>query len=156
MIILVVCTIITSTHEIYTTNIKHTNMSKINENESPTTAAIKLIGGKWKLCILWQLSQKKMRFGELQRAVGDITQQMLSKQLKEMSKDNLIKRKVYEVIPPKVEYSLTAFGKSGMPVVQSGQPRVPFCQESPAVFTQSSARLPVGSSPNPSPSVSFH
>ncbi|WP_435187771.1 winged helix-turn-helix transcriptional regulator [Pseudothioglobus sp. nBUS_23] len=92
-------------------------MSKINENESPTTAAIKLIGGKWKLCILWQLSQKKMRFGELQRAVGDITQQMLSKQLKEMSKDNLIKRKVYEVIPPKVEYSLTAFGKSGIPVL---------------------------------------
>ncbi|MDC0621216.1 helix-turn-helix transcriptional regulator, partial [Candidatus Pseudothioglobus singularis] len=51
----------------------------------------KLIGGKWKLCILWQLSQNKMRFGELQRAVGDITQQMLSKQLKEMAKDNLIK-----------------------------------------------------------------
>ena len=92
-------------------------MSQINENESPTTAAIKLIGGKWKLCILWQLSQKKMRFGELQRAVGDITQQMLSKQLKEMSNDNLIKRKVYEVIPPKVEYSLTAFGKSGIPVL---------------------------------------
>ena len=61
--------------------------------------------------------KKKMRFGELQRAVGDITQQMLSKQLKEMSNDNLIKRKVYEVIPPKVEYSLTAFGKSGIPVL---------------------------------------
>ena len=117
MIILVVYNIITSTHEINTTSIKHTIMNQINENESPTTAAIKLIGGKWKLCILWQLSQKKMRFGELQRAVGDITQQMLSKQLKEMSKDNLIKRKVYEVIPPKVEYSLTAFGKSGIPVL---------------------------------------
>ncbi|MBT6009219.1 MAG: helix-turn-helix transcriptional regulator, partial [Rhodobacterales bacterium] len=63
------------------------------------------------------LSQKKMRFGELQRAVGGITQQMLSKQLKEMAKDNLIKRKVYEVIPPKVEYSLTAFGKLGIPVL---------------------------------------
>ena len=92
-------------------------MRKIKVNESPTTAAIKIIGGKWKLCILWQLSQEKMRFGELQRAVGDITQQMLSKQLKEMSNDNLIKRKVYEVIPPKVEYSLTAFGKSGIPVL---------------------------------------
>ena len=117
LLILVVYTIITSTHRINTTNIKHTNMSQINENESPTTAAIKLIGGKWKLCILWQLSQKKMRFGELQRAVGNITQQMLSKQLKEMSNDNLIKRKVYEVIPPKVEYSLTSFGKSGIPVL---------------------------------------
>ena len=91
MIILIICTIITSTNKINTTIKKHTNMSKIIENESPTTAAIKLIGGKWKLCILWQLSQKKMRFGELQRAVGNITQQMLSKQLKEMSNDNLIK-----------------------------------------------------------------
>ena len=108
---------LSSTNLINTTNYFHTVMQKIKGNESPTTAAIKLIGGKWKLCILWQLSQKKMRFGELQRSVGDITQQMLSKQLKEMAKDNLIKRKVYEVIPPKVEYSLTAFGKSGIPVL---------------------------------------
>jgi len=108
---------LSSTNLINTTNYFHTFMQKIKGNESPTSAAIKLIGGKWKLCILWQLSQKKMRFGELQRAVGDITQQMLSKQLKEMAKDNLIKRKVYEVIPPKVEYSLTAFGKLGIPVL---------------------------------------
>ena len=94
-------------------------MSKIKENDSPTTAAIKLIGGKWKLCILWQLSQKKMRFGELQRSIGGITQQMLSKQLKEMAEDNLVNRKVYEVIPPKVEYSLTPYGRSGIPVLTS-------------------------------------
>lgn len=91
-------------------------MSKIKENDSPTTAAIKLIGGNGN-CVFSGNYLKKMRFGELQRAVGDITQQMLSKQLKEMSNDNLIKRKVYEVIPPKVEYSLTAFGKSGIPVL---------------------------------------
>ena len=63
LLILVVYTIITSTNIINTTINKHTIMSKIKENDSPTTAAIKLIGGKWKLCILWQLSQKKMRFG---------------------------------------------------------------------------------------------
>ena len=94
-------------------------MRKIKTNESPATAAIKLIGGKWKLCILWQLSQKKMRFGELQRSIGGITQQMLSKQLKEMAEDNLVNRKVYEVIPPKVEYSLTPYGRSGIPVLTS-------------------------------------
>ena len=92
-------------------------MSKNINNESPTTVAIKLIGGKWKLCILWHLSQKKMRSGELQRSIGGITQQMLSKQLKEMAEDNLVNRKVYEVIPPKVEYSLTSYGKSGIPVL---------------------------------------
>ena len=86
-------------------------MRKNNRIESPEAKAIKLIGGKWKLCILWQLSNKKMRFGELQRSTGNISQQMLSKQLKEMAKDKLIKRRVYEVIPPKVEYSLTFFGK---------------------------------------------
>ncbi len=92
-------------------------MNENNNIDSPTVAAIKLIGGKWKLCILWQLSLEKKRFGELQRAIGGITQQMLSKQLKEMEKDNLIHRKVYEVIPPKVEYSLTKYGKSGIPVL---------------------------------------
>ncbi len=60
-----------------------------------------------------------MRFGELQRSLGVITQQMLSKQLKEMEKDKLINRKVYEVIPPKVEYSLTPYGRSGIPVLTS-------------------------------------
>ncbi len=58
-----------------------------------------------------------MRFGELQRSIGGITQQMLSKQLKEMAEDNLVNRKVYEVIPPKVEYSLTSYGKLGIPVL---------------------------------------
>ena len=92
-------------------------MIKNDNKNSPTVAAIKLIGGKWKLCILWHLSNEKMRFGELQRSIGGITQQMLSKQLKEMEKDKLINRKVYGVIPPKVEYSLTEYGKSGIPVL---------------------------------------
>jgi len=94
-------------------------MNKTDNKLSPTTIAIKLIGGKWKLCILWHLSQKKMRFGELQRSIGGITQQMLSKQLKEMAEDNLVHRQVYEVIPPKVEYSLTPYGRSGIPVLTS-------------------------------------
>ena len=94
-------------------------MNKTDNKLSPTANAIKLIGGKWKLCILWQLSKDTMRFGELQRSLGVITQQMLSKQLKEMEIDKLINRKVYEVIPPKVEYSLTPYGRSGIPVLTS-------------------------------------
>ena len=106
-----------STHFLHTTIQKHTIMNTNDNKDSPTVAAIKLIGGKWKLCILWQLSLEKKRFGELQRSIRGITQQMLSKQLKEMEKDKLINRKVYEVIPPKVEYSLTTYGKSGIPVL---------------------------------------
>ena len=92
-------------------------MNTNDNKDSPTIAAIKLIGGKWKLCILWQLSFEKKRFGELLRSIGGITQPMLSKQLKEMEKDKLINRTVYEVIPPNVEYSLTSYGKSGIPVL---------------------------------------
>ena len=87
--------------------------------DCPVTNAMSLIGGKWKLIIMHLLSNEPMRFGELKRQIGSITQQMLSKQLKELEKDGLINRKVYEVVPPHVEYSLTNFGKTGMPIIKS-------------------------------------
>tara|TARA_B100000809_G_scaffold226990_1_gene239044 strand:- start:59 stop:409 length:351 start_codon:yes stop_codon:yes gene_type:complete len=89
------------------------------KTKCPVTNALTLIGGKWKINIIYLLSEKSMRFGELKKAIGSITQQMLSKQLKEMEKDTLINRKVYEVVPPKVEYSLTEFGRSSIPVLKS-------------------------------------
>lgn len=71
-----------------------------------------LIGGKWKSLIIWKLQQKGiLRYGELAREVKGITQKMLTQQLREMEKNNLIVRKVYSQIPPKVEYSLTEYGK---------------------------------------------
>ena len=94
-------------------------INKNNNYECPVTNALKLIGGKWKLIIMHLLSKRTMRFGELKREINSITQQMLSKQLKEMEKDGLVNRKVYEVVPPHVEYSLTTFGKSGMPIIKS-------------------------------------
>ena len=87
--------------------------------KSPVSNALSLIGGKWKIAIIYNLRQDPVRFGELKRILSPITQQMLTKQLRELEKDRLIDRKVYEVIPPKVEYSLTNFGQSFMPVLDS-------------------------------------
>ena len=78
-----------------------------------------IIGGKWKIDIIYHLGESTLRFGELKKSLIPITQQMLSKQLKELENDNIVNRKVYSVIPPKVEYSLTDTGKSSNPVIQS-------------------------------------
>ncbi|MDA9330984.1 helix-turn-helix transcriptional regulator [Gammaproteobacteria bacterium] len=85
----------------------------------PVVNALKLIGGKWKIAIIYNLKGEPLRFGELKRILSPITQQMLTKQLREMERDMLVNRKVFEVIPPKVEYSLTEFGKSFKPVLNS-------------------------------------
>ena len=84
---------------------------------SGVSEPLKLIGGKWKIAILHALSMGPIRFGELKRDLSPITQQMLTKQLRELEKDNLINRKVFDVVPPKVEYSLTEFGWTFEPVL---------------------------------------
>jgi len=85
----------------------------------PVVNALRIIGGKWKIAILYQLNESPCRFGELKKTLSPITQQMLTKQLRELEKDGLISRRVYAVIPPKVEYSLTQFGLSLKPVISS-------------------------------------
>ncbi len=70
----------------------------------------KILSGKWTILILHILEGKSVRFNELQRELGTITQATLTKQLKQLEKDGLINRKVYAQIPPKVEYSLTDIG----------------------------------------------
>jgi DNA-binding HxlR family transcriptional regulator len=86
----------------------------------PAERAIYFLGGKWKIRILFSLlNNKKIRFGKLKKGLKTITQQMLSKQLKELEIDGLVNRKVYQVVPPKVEYSLTEFGLSVMPILKS-------------------------------------
>ena len=94
-------------------------MQKNQKKSCPVTNALTMLGGKWKINIIYQLSQKTTRFGELRRLLGNVTQQMLSKQLKEMERDRLIVRKVYDVVPPKVEYSLAELGKSSLPILNS-------------------------------------
>jgi len=78
------------------------------------------IGGKWKLIILWHLSLTKvMRYGEIKRALGEVSHKMLSQQLKELENDGFVHREEYHQIPPKVEYSLTELGQSLLPVLSA-------------------------------------
>lgn len=85
----------------------------------PVEATLEIIGGKWKGVILYHLLKETLRFSELKRAAGAITQRTLTKQLRELEADGLVIRKVYPVVPPKVEYSLTEKGQSLAPVIQS-------------------------------------
>jgi len=94
-------------------------MKKIAECMCPVSVTLKVIGGKWKPVILFYLNEKEHRFSELSRNLAGITQKMLTKQLREMEADGLIKRKVYPEIPPKVEYSITAYGKTLKPILAS-------------------------------------
>ncbi|MFB4164294.1 winged helix-turn-helix transcriptional regulator [Alteribacillus sp. JSM 102045] len=81
---------------------------------------LSLIGGKWKMIILWHLGQEgTKRFGELKRMLPNITQKMLTKQLRELEEDQLIHREVYPVVPPKVEYSLTEHGETLIPILEA-------------------------------------
>jgi DNA-binding HxlR family transcriptional regulator len=77
------------------------------------------IGGKWKTVVLWYLRNKTLRFGELKKQIPEITEKMLSIQLKALEEDGVIKRKVYAEVPLKVEYSLTDFGKTMIPVLEA-------------------------------------
>ncbi|MCR9013934.1 helix-turn-helix transcriptional regulator [Aquiflexum sp. XJ19-11] len=76
------------------------------------------IGGTWKMPILWRLKEKTMRYGELKKDIPHITHKMLTSQLRELEKEGFIFRKVYAVVPPKVEYSITERGLKAIPVIE--------------------------------------
>ncbi len=80
------------------------------EDACPVTRAVAVIGGKWKLFIVYHLMGGTCRFGELQRRIPGITQQMLTSQLRELEADGIVSRRIYAQVPPKVEYSLTPLG----------------------------------------------
>lgn len=83
----------------------------------PVDATLRLIGGKYKALILWHLVNGTLRHGEIAKLVPQATPKMLTQQLRELENDNLLSRKVYPVVPPKVEYSLTDFGRSLKPIL---------------------------------------
>ncbi|WP_298540523.1 helix-turn-helix domain-containing protein [uncultured Aquimarina sp.] len=79
------------------------------------------IGGKWKPIVLYLISKDLNRFGKLYKRIQGISKQMLTTQLRELERDEIIVRKIYAEIPPRVEYSLTETGDSLMPIIQSMQ-----------------------------------
>jgi DNA-binding HxlR family transcriptional regulator len=87
------------------------------EGDCPVLVVQNIIAGKWKLPILWQLSQGTKRFNQLQKLLPEISQGILTQQLRELEQDELIHREIYKEVPPKVEYSLTGLGESFMPVL---------------------------------------
>ncbi|MBA5851624.1 helix-turn-helix transcriptional regulator [Clostridium sp. cel8] len=95
------------------------NLKFKNKNYTCTfEITIDLIGGKWKPLIIWHLGSKgTQRFSQLRRLIPQVTQKMLTQQLRELESDNLVNRKVYPQVPPKVEYSLTNLGKTLMPIL---------------------------------------
>jgi len=86
--------------------------------QCPVDAGLALMAGKWKPRILWKLYRyQTVRFGQLKRLLPDITDKMLTQQLRELEADGLITRRVYPVVPPRVEYTFSAFGKTLEPVI---------------------------------------
>lgn len=95
---------------------------KFKGNEYPccTSLTMGIIGGKWKTVILFHLMNEKLRYSELRKSMPTVTERTLSLQLKALENDGLISRKVYTSKPPlKVEYALTDFGKTLIPLIQS-------------------------------------
>jgi DNA-binding HxlR family transcriptional regulator len=95
------------------------NRTHDKEFDCPIQAIVDLVGGKWKLSILYQLFQGTRRYGELKRLVPKATERMLTLQLRELEASGIVQRTVYPEVPPKVEYSLTELGLSLKPVLQT-------------------------------------
>jgi DNA-binding HxlR family transcriptional regulator len=90
----------------------------MRDSECPVSITTSIIGGKWKPTILFFLEGGARRFGELQRLIPATTKKMLIQQLRELERDQIVSRKVFAQVPPRVEYSLTKHGESLRPILQ--------------------------------------
>ena len=95
-------------------------MKKYGEEflKCPMFTAQSLIGGKWKVIILWLLHDTARRFSEIHKAIPEVTQSMLTNTLRDLESDGLVHREVYRQVPPKVEYSLTEKGETLIPILE--------------------------------------
>lgn len=89
--------------------------------QCPVELTLNVLGGKWKILIIFRLLGGTMRYSEIKKCLGKVTHKMLSQQLRELEEDGVIERRVYPVVPPKVEYSLTANGKQLQTVIEAMQ-----------------------------------
>ncbi|MBD3881873.1 helix-turn-helix transcriptional regulator [Phormidium tenue FACHB-886] len=80
---------------------------------------LQILGGKWKILILWHLKDTARRYSELKRLIPEITEKMLIQQLRELENDGIVQRTVFSEMPPKVEYSFTEYGRRLEPVLQT-------------------------------------
>lgn len=100
--------------------VKNEKIFVFDDKSCPVTAPMQVLGGKWKAILINAIYHTSpARFGELKRSVKGITQSMLTQQLRELEDDGLISRKIYAEIPPRVEYTLTEFGLTLSPIMQS-------------------------------------
>lgn len=88
------------------------------ERKCPIETVIQVVGGKWKPLILWHLMDSTKRFNELEKLIPEVTQKMLAQHLRELENDRLVTRTVYPSVPPKVEYALSEYGKTLIPVLE--------------------------------------
>ena len=89
--------------------------------QCPFEFALDMVSGKWKALVLYYLSEETLRYGEIRKKINGITQKMLTQTLRELEKNGLVSRKVYPVVPPKVEYTITKSGAGLIPVFQQLQ-----------------------------------
>lgn len=93
------------------------NSEKLSTFNCPLEATLAIIGGKYKIIIIYFLMEQTLRYSELQKCIPQATPKMLSQQLKSLEQDGIIKRVLYPIVPPKTEYSLTDLGKSLYPII---------------------------------------
>lgn len=88
-----------------------------NPNNCPVTHCMNKIGGKWKPIVIFLVNMGKNRFSILQKAMPEISKQMLVNQLRELEEDKILERVIFAEIPPRVEYNLSEYGKTVLPII---------------------------------------
>jgi len=91
----------------------------LSSESCPVTFTCNVIGGRWKPLIIYMISLGITRFGEMQRTLPEISKTMLTQELRDLEKNGIIDRKIFAEIPPRVEYSLTEWGKATLPIMQA-------------------------------------
>lgn len=85
---------------------------------NPVELALHVLGGKWKMPILWRLKDRVWRYNELKRDLKRVTHKMLTEQLRDLEKAQLVVRTVHAVVPPRVDYEITPLGRTAIPVIE--------------------------------------